>query len=216
MTSTPSQAGAHTRCLVIDELALHKADAINLGELLDSEHLADTVVRSICIIRKTLLTRDLVCKEDQILEAKLTALYHALGVEARDVAHQMQRDRLGQTSSSRAAVTPRPLPLPLPPVPPTGPKLQLMAAIAYAVEVLKRWCDLDKTLISNEELFAEIAKDRDQPWHPADLLLAYDYEPDNNTTRWQLTVAEAMKKLQEEEQVMWSAKRNCWVILDNI
>jgi hypothetical protein len=215
MTATPSQAGAHTRCLVINELALSKADAINLGELLDSDIIADTVVRSICIIRKTLLTRDLVCKEDQVLEAKLTALYHALGIEARDVAHQMQRDRLGQASSSPAAVTPRPLPLPLPlplpPVPPAGPKLELAPAIVYAREVLVRWRDLDRSLITNEQLFAEIAKDHGQPWHPTDLLLV-----DDNAPRWQQTVALAMKKLQEDEQVMWSAKRNCWVILDDI
>jgi hypothetical protein len=215
MNTTPTPAAAHASCLVINELALSKADAINLGELLDSDIIADTVVRSICIIRKTLLTRDLVCKEDQMLEAKLTALYHALGIEARDVAHQMQRDRLSQASSGPAAVTPRPLPLPLPPVPPAGPKLELTPAIVYAREVLVRWRVSDRPLISNEELFAEIAKDRDQPWHPTDLLLVYD-EPDDNLTRWQLTVALAMKKLQEDEQVMWSAKRNLWVILDDI
>jgi hypothetical protein len=106
MTTTTPIKTAPIR-LEISELALTKADAITISELLESDLIADTVVRSICIIRKTLLSKDLVHTEDQQLEAKLTALYHALSFETRDLAHQMQRDRLNQMGATTAVIANR-------------------------------------------------------------------------------------------------------------
>jgi len=205
-TATPAKTTASR--LEINELALTKADAITLSELLESELVADTVIRSICIIRKTLLSKDIVEPEDQQLEAKLTALYHALSFETRELAHQMQRQRLDQAAAAATAPQ-RPLPTPLPPVPAAGPKLELMPAITYANEVLKSWRALQIPRITNDELHAEIAKRRELPWHSTDLILL-----DSNTPRWHRTIALAMKKLAEDEQVMWSAKTNSWLILD--
>jgi hypothetical protein len=129
-----------------------------------------------------------------------------LSFETRDLAHQMQRQRLEQRT---VATTPqRSLPQLLPQPPAAGPKLELVPAIVYVTEVLKTWRGSNAARISNEELHGEISKRRELPWHPADLILL-----DGNTPRWHRTIALAMKKLADDEQVMWSAKTNSWLIL---
>jgi hypothetical protein len=209
-TTAPIKAPATQ--LEISEIALTKADAVTLSELLESDLIADTVIRSICIIRKTLLSKDLVHKEDQQLEAKLTALYHALGHEARDLAHQIQRDRVNQMTAGAAAISQRPVPQPLPPVAATAAKLALAAAVTHATEVLQAWQRQGKRSIGNAELRNEIAQRHlagGLQWHSTDMIAA-----DPTTRQWHKTVALAMDKLVKNEQVMWSAKRDCWVILE--
>jgi hypothetical protein len=212
MTTTTAPIQTATGKLEISDLALTKADAITVSELLESDLVADTVIRSICIIRKTLLSKDISHKEDQQLEAKLTALYHALGHDNRDLAHQIQRDRLNQMGATTAVITNRPVPQPLPPAPRAAAKLSLVPAVAHATEVLQVWQRQGKRSIGNAELRNEIAKLHlvgGLQWHSTDLI---QFDPD--TRQWHKTVALAMDKLVKNEQVMWSAKRDCWVILD--
>lgn len=211
MTTTTAPIAAATSTLEISDLALDKAEAINLCELLESDLVADTVIRSICIIRKTLLSKPITQPEDQQLEAKLTALFHAIGYENRDVAHQMQRDRIQQagpavTNSRR----PAPLPLPLPPS--TAAKLGVNAALDYAAAVIKSALSAGKRSIKTDDLHGEIERRHlsgGLQWHSTDLIVL-----EHSTRRWHKTIATAMEKLADDEQVMWSAKSNCWVLLD--
>jgi hypothetical protein len=210
--STAPVATASATELTINELALTKADAITLAELLESELIADTVVRSICIIRKTLISKDIKEPEDQQLEAKLSALYHALGIQTRDIAHQIRRDRLAP-ATARSAMTQPPVQATPNSAQAAAPKLQLEPAIAYATAAVAALRDRGTRIFSNELLREEFARRRlagGLQWHSADLILL-----DPDTPQWHRTLAGAMEHLKNDEIVIWSNKRNRWVILES-
>jgi len=70
----------------ISDYTWQLAKGIALADLLECELLTTTAVRSICILRKEILSHQLIEEEDQRLEAKLTALFHSFGVEQRNAA----------------------------------------------------------------------------------------------------------------------------------
>ncbi|MCE2836888.1 MAG: hypothetical protein LW834_07985 [Cyanobium sp. 49614_E6] len=212
MTATvPAQAIAP---LKIDEATLERADLIRLSDLLDCEPIADAVIRSICIIRKVLLSSSLIHSEDQQLEAKLTAVYHALGVDNRNNAFERQQTR---NEAMPLAPTPRPLPQalpqPVPAQPPSAAKLTIAQALAYATELVNDLRLVGERTISQDNLHAAIARLHladDKQWHSTDRIAS-----PGGGVLWHKAVAAAMDKLSADEAVWWSKKKNCWVITED-
>lgn len=210
-----------TEKIQIDEAMLQKGDAITLSDLLQSELIASTVICSICIIRKELLSRDLNDKEDQELEAKLTALFHSLGVLNREIAfedHRHKRHARHNGNGHRSEATPElqrptpPEPAPAPPQKTRAPKLLISQAQAYALVLLDQQQKIGNRTVRNDLLRSEVRQRHlgdDLEWHATDMIARGD-----GTLLWQETLQKAMEKLATEEVVMWSNKRKCWVIFD--
>lgn len=203
MTATIPQPAA---ALTINDTVLERADQLTLSDLLESDLIADVVVRSICIIRKVLLSSSITDPEDQKLEAKLSAVYHAIGVENRNAAF----DR--QTAGAAAEPVVRPVPQVLPTPKPTAPKLDHKTARAHAEQNLKIFCADGVRTVTQDDLRREVEASFLQggkQWHSTDQI-----ELPSGETLWHKTLQTAMQQLAEDEVVLWSRRRNCWVILD--
>jgi len=212
-----------TETIQIDEPALLKADQITLSDLLQSDLIVGTVVRSLCIIRKELLSSDITESEDQELESKITALFHAIGVKNRELAFDQHRKHKAGSSNGNGhasgngnghspAAAERPSPQLLPPPAQTAPKLTIAAAAGYAAKVLDILRGTGTRTINTDDLrkaVQDLHLAGDRVWHSTDLIAH-----NGDGLLWHRTLQSAMEKLATDEVVMWSNKRNCWVIFD--
>jgi hypothetical protein len=214
-----------TETIQIDEPALLKADQITLSDLLQSDLIVGTVVRSLCIIRKELLSSDISEPEDQELESKITALFHAIGVKNRELAFDQHRKHKSSSPSGNGhapttgnghspAAAERPKPQLLPPPAPSAPRFTTTLATGYVVKVLAQLSKIGVRTIDNDHLRESVSALHlagNQSWNPTDLIaeVSLDGRP-----LWHKTLQNAMEKLAADEAVMWSNKRSCWVVFD--